>query len=73
MSTEKIFCSPAQIDSPAVKFRAKNILDCADELLSERLIMHAINLAKKFGITLIGRMTADSFCIYTNIQRIVLS
>ena len=33
---------------------------------------HAINLAKKFGITLAGRMTADSFCIYTNPQRIVL-
>ena len=34
---------------------------------------HSINLAKKFGITLAGRLTADSFCIYTNPQRIVLS
>lgn len=34
---------------------------------------HAINLAKKFGITLVGRLSADSFCIYTNHQRIVLS
>lgn len=34
---------------------------------------YSINLAKKFGITLIGRMRADSFCIYTNPQRIVLS
>ena len=34
---------------------------------------HAINLAKKFGVTLAGRLTADSFCIYTNPQRIVLS
>ena len=33
---------------------------------------HAINLAKKFGITLAGRLSADSFCIYTNPQRIVL-
>ena len=33
---------------------------------------HSINLAKKFGITLAGRMTADSFCIYTNPERIVL-
>ena len=32
----------------------------------------SINLAKKFGITLAGRMTADSFCIYTNPERIVL-
>ena len=34
---------------------------------------HAINLAKKFGVTLAGRLTADSFCIYTNPERIVLS
>ena len=34
---------------------------------------HAINLTKKFGITLAGRMTVDSFCIYTNPQRIGLS
>lgn len=34
---------------------------------------HSINLAKKFGITLAGRLTADSFCIYTNPERIVLS
>ena len=33
---------------------------------------YSINLAKKFGITLIGRMSADSFCIYTNHERIVL-
>lgn len=33
---------------------------------------HAINLAEKFGITLVGRLRADSFCIYTNYQRIVL-
>ena len=32
----------------------------------------SINLAKRFGITLAGRMTADSFCIYTNPERIVL-
>ena len=34
---------------------------------------HAINLAKKFDITLAGRLRVDSFCIYTNPQRIVLS
>ncbi|MBE8950630.1 MAG: formate dehydrogenase accessory sulfurtransferase FdhD [Quinella sp. 3Q1] len=34
---------------------------------------HAINLAKNFGITLAGRLTADSFCIYSNPERIVLS
>ena len=28
---------PAQIDSPAMKFRAKNILDCADLNLNETL------------------------------------
>lgn len=33
---------------------------------------YSINLAKKFGITLAGRLTADSFCIYTNPQRVVL-
>ncbi len=33
----------------------------------------SINLAKKFGITLAGRLTADSFCIYTNPQRIIMS
>ena len=33
---------------------------------------HAINIAKKFGITLAGRLRAESFCIYTNPQRIVL-
>lgn len=32
----------------------------------------SIKLAKKFGITLAGRLIADSFCIYTNPQRIVL-
>lgn len=32
----------------------------------------SIKLAKKFGITLAGRLTADSFCIYTNPERIVL-
>lgn len=32
----------------------------------------SINLAKKLGITLAGRLTADSFCIYTNPERIVL-
>ena len=32
----------------------------------------SINLAKKFGITLAGRLSADSFCIYTNPERIVL-
>ena len=32
---------------------------------------HAIELAKKIGITLVGRLRADSFCIYTNSQRIV--
>ena len=33
---------------------------------------YAINIAKKFGITLAGRLTADSFCVYTwhrNYQR----
>lgn len=34
---------------------------------------YSISLAKKFGITLVGRLTADSFCIYTNPERIVLS
>lgn len=34
---------------------------------------YSINLAKKFGVTLAGRLTAGSFCIYTNPQRIVLS
>lgn len=34
---------------------------------------YSINLAKKFGITLAGRLTADSFCIYSNPERIVLS
>lgn len=34
---------------------------------------YAVTLAKKFGITLAGRLRADSFCIYTNRQRIVLS
>lgn len=34
---------------------------------------YSISLAKKFGITLVGRLTADSFCIYTNSERIVLS
>ena len=33
----------------------------------------SIKLAEKFGITLAGRLRADSFCIYTNPQRIVLS
>ena len=32
----------------------------------------AIELARKFGITLAARMSAGSFCIYTNPQRIVL-
>ena len=34
---------------------------------------YSINLAKKFGITLAGRLRADSFCIYTNPQRIIMS
>ena len=34
---------------------------------------YSISLTKKFGITLVGRLTADSFCIYTNSERIVLS
>lgn len=33
----------------------------------------AVSLAKQFGITLAGRLRADSFCIYANPQRIVLS
>ncbi|MBQ6131491.1 MAG: formate dehydrogenase accessory sulfurtransferase FdhD [Selenomonadaceae bacterium] len=33
----------------------------------------AINFAKNFGVTLAGRLTADSFCIYSNPERIVLS
>ena len=32
----------------------------------------SIDLARKFGITLAARMSAGSFCIYTNPQRIVL-
>lgn len=32
----------------------------------------SIKLAKRIGITLVGRLTADSFCIYTNPERIVL-
>ena len=32
----------------------------------------SIELARKFGITLAARMSAGSFCIYTNPQRIVL-
>ena len=32
----------------------------------------AVSLAKQFGITLAGRLRADSFCIYANPQRIVL-
>ena len=32
---------------------------------------YAIQFAKEFGITLVGRLRADSFCIYTNSQRIV--
>ena len=34
---------------------------------------YSINLAKKFGVTLVGRLATDSFCVYTNPQRIVLS
>ncbi|MBQ6297704.1 MAG: formate dehydrogenase accessory sulfurtransferase FdhD [Selenomonadaceae bacterium] len=34
---------------------------------------YSINIAKKFGVTLAGRLTADSFCIYSNPERIVLS
>ena len=33
---------------------------------------YSIHIAKKFGITLAGRLTADSFCIYSNPERIVL-
>lgn len=34
---------------------------------------YSINLSKKFGVTLVGRLTTDSFCIYSNPERIVLS
>ena len=34
---------------------------------------YSINIAKKFGVTLAGRLTTDSFCIYSNAERIVLS
>lgn len=34
---------------------------------------YSINIAKKFGVTLAGRLTTDSFCIYSNPERIVLS
>lgn len=34
---------------------------------------YSINIAKKFGITLAGRLRADSFCIYSEPERIVLS
>ena len=32
----------------------------------------AVNLARKFGITLAARLSAGSFCVYTNPRRIVL-